>query len=78
MIIRTCPKVRHFWIWVYSLIYSVTKVKIIKDPQFALLNDPVENIQRSTQTLIYYMFLAAKIAIGTVWKSPMINLTLIK
>lgn len=53
-------------------------VNITKDPSIALLNEPVENIPRYTQTLIYYKFLAAKISIATAWKSPVIDLALMK
>lgn len=44
----------------------------------ALLNKPVENVQRHTQTLIYVMFLAAKIAIASAWKSLVIDLVFMK
>lgn len=48
-----------------SLVYSVTIVNITKDARIVLLNEPAENIARHTQTLIYFIFLAAKIAIAT-------------
>lgn len=53
-------------------------VNITKDPWITLFIEPVQNILRSTQTLIYYMFLAAKIASASTWKSPMIDLVLMK
>lgn len=74
----TCPKVRRFWMRVHSLIFSVTQVNIKKDANIALLNKPVEDIPKHTQTLIYYMFLSAKIAIASAWKSPAIDIALLK
>lgn len=61
----TCPKVRRFWICVHSLIHSVTLVNISKDAWVAFLNKPVDGIPRHMQTLFYFMFLAAKMAIAT-------------
>lgn len=55
-----CPNVCHFCIQVNFLIYLVTMVNVTKDPQIALLSEPVENIPISPQTLIYYRFLTAK------------------
>lgn len=52
-------------------------VNNIKDPKIALLNEPVDNIPRSIQTLIYFKFLAAKIVIATARKSSVIDLALI-
>lgn len=70
----TGPKLRRFWLREYAFILSVTLVNIIKDASIVLLNKPVENVPRHTQTLIYFMFLAAKIVIATAWKSPVIAL----
>lgn len=53
-------------------------VNIIKDASVSLLNKPVDNIPRHTQTLIYYIFLAAKIAIASAWKSPIVDIALMK
>lgn len=58
----------------HTFIYSVTIVSITK----ALLDKPVENVLRHTQTLSYFMFLAAKIAVASAWKSPVIDFTLVK
>lgn len=69
---RTCPKVRRFWLCVHSLIHSVTLVNITKDSRIARLNEPVENIPWHTHTLIYFMFLMAKIS-ATSWKSPVVD-----
>ena len=44
----------------------------------AIINKPVENIPPHTQTLIYFMFLAAKIAIATALKCPVIDMALMK
>lgn len=74
----TCPKVRRFWICVHSLIHSVTLVNISKDAWVAFLNKPVDGIPRHMQTLFYFMFLAAKMAIATAQKSPMVDLALLK
>lgn len=59
---------------VHFFILSVTMVNITNDSSVALLSKPVENVPRHTQSLIYYMFLAAKIA----WKSPALDIVLIK
>lgn len=43
-----------------------------------LVNKPVENIPRHTQTLIYFIILQAKIAIVPAWKNPTIDIALMK
>lgn len=53
-------------------------VNIANDANIILLNKPVENVLQYTQTLIYFMFLVAKIAIATVWKSPVIDFAIVK
>lgn len=50
-------KVKCFWTWVHALVCSVTMVNIVKNPRIAL---PVEEAPRHTQSLIYFMFLAAE------------------
>lgn len=35
-----------------------------------LLNEPIADIPKHTQTLILFIFLAAKIMIAKAWKSP--------
>lgn len=37
-----------------------------------------KNVPRHTQTLIYFIFLAAKITIATSWKSPVIDIAFMK
>lgn len=49
-------------------------VKIVKDPKVALLNGPVAGVHRHTHSSIYFMFLAAKIAIATAWKKTTVDL----
>lgn len=53
-------------------------VNVTKDARIALVNKPVENVPRYTQTLINFMFLAAKIAIATAWKSPALGIAIMK
>lgn len=40
---------------VYSLIYSVTMVNIVKNPKVALLNEPVFDALKHVQILIHYV-----------------------
>lgn len=70
--------VRRFWGRVHSFIYYVAMVNIERDTRIVLLNMPVDNIPRHTQILIYFIFLVAKIANTTAWKSPAVNLALLK
>lgn len=53
-------------------------VNIVRDARIALLNVPVDDIPKHMQTLIHFIFLAAKIAVATAWKSPVIDLALLK
>lgn len=39
---------------------------------------PVDDIPKHMQTLIHFIFLAAKIAVAMAWKSPVIDLALLK
>lgn len=53
-------------------------INIVKDPRVSLLNQPVAGVPRHTQTLIYFMFLMAKIAIETAWKKKVVDLASMK
>lgn len=45
-----------------------------KDTSITLVRKQVENVLRHTETLIYFMFSAAKIAIASAWKSSLLIL----
>lgn len=53
-------------------------MNIVKNPRVALLNEPVSDISKHTQTLIYFMFLAPKISIATTWKNSVVDLAVMK
>lgn len=53
-------------------------VSITKDACIELLNEPDKNIPRCAQTFIYFIFLVAKIAIATAWKSLVVDIALLK
>uniref|UniRef100_A0A803JBX6 Reverse transcriptase zinc-binding domain-containing protein n=1 Tax=Xenopus tropicalis TaxID=8364 RepID=A0A803JBX6_XENTR len=70
-----CPNVQRYWSRIYNIIYSVTQINLRKDPQNALLNGKIPNLNRYTRSLISFIFLTAKITIAKFWKTTQIPIS---
>lgn len=72
----TCPKVRRFWVKVFTLIHTLSNVNLVKDARMALLNEPDKHIPKYTHPdPNFFIYLAAKIMIAKAWKSAVVQLT---
>lgn len=67
-----------FWILIYHLVLSVTGVNLRENLEQALFNVPIPDIPTGTRKLIYFIFLAAKLAIASSWKTQLLSLYLVK
>ncbi|OCT72078.1 hypothetical protein XELAEV_18035050mg [Xenopus laevis] len=55
-----CPLVKMYWLRVFGIIDSITKIHIRKDPWVALFNQRIPNSNGISRKLIMFIFTAAK------------------
>lgn len=70
----TCPKVWQFWARISILIHSITEVNIPKNARMALLDEPITDIPMHIQTLIFLMFMVAKMNIAKSWETSLVHI----
>lgn len=66
-----CPRIRNYWNKFLHLLWKVTGINVPQDPTYILLNRRVHNMPKSTQQLIFFMCLGAKITLA---KSPTVSI----
>lgn len=72
------PRIRGYWNKIFNLIHKTTGIVVKWDPTIALLNSRIPKVPKSTQALIHFIFLGAKMTIVRTWKSPSVSYHLTK
>lgn len=69
-ILWDCSKLTNFWCCIFIILHQVTGLPIQLSPSLALLNIGIEDIPQILRQFTTHLFLAAKLVILRLWKSP--------
>lgn len=69
-ILWTCGRLAKFWSNIFAMFHQVTSLPIQFSPSLAILNLGIEDIPPPLRKFTTHLFLAAKLVILRLWRSP--------